>query len=257
MERIHDFLNESLTQIILSNSGRKEEVSKVKMRPLFLHGKLMFQAEEFRGKQVFHKNMDKEEAYQYLCCGMDGIFRQMEVVSSLGDMQVLVSKSGKKTVKIRKKEGKKTVPKMVSLEHNRRKRYILEEGTPVLFLQDLGVMTGDGKVVRSRYDKFRQINRFLEFVEDILPKLPRDREVKILDFGCGKSYLTFAMYYYLKQQKGYDIRIVGLDLKEDVIEHCNALAGKYGFDKLKYFMWGYCLLWRNRSGGYGGDPSRL
>ena len=102
------------------------------------------------------------------------------------------------------------------------------------FLRDLGVMTEEGKIVRSRTDKFRQINRFLEFIEDILPQLDRDRELTILDFGCGKSYLTFAMYYYLHELKGYDIRIVGLDLKADVIRHCGRLAEQYGYDKLTF-----------------------
>ena len=123
---------------------------------------------------------------------------------------------------------------MEALSHNRKKRYILEEGKPVEFLIDLGVMTSEGKIVHSRYDKFRQINRFLEFIEDILPKLTRDREVTILDFGCGKSYLTFAMYYYLHELQQYDVRIVGLDLKEDVIEKCSVLAKKYGYEKLTF-----------------------
>ncbi len=242
MERIQGFLNEQLHQIVLSNSRRKEEVSKVKVRPLLFRGNLMFQAEEFRGNQVFHRNMDQEETKRYLCDGLEHTFRQMEVVSSLGTMQVLVSKSGKMTVKVKevREDGKnrerlsKQLPKMTALEHNRKKQYILEEGKGVPFLRDLGVMTEEGKIVRSRYDKFRQINRFLEFVEDILPRLPKDREVSILDFGCGKSYLTFAMYYYLKELKGYDIRITGLDLKEDVIQHCSQLAVKYGFEKLRF-----------------------
>lgn len=239
MERIREFLNEQLNQIVLSNSRRKEEVSKVKVRPLLFRGNLMFQAEELKGRQAFHKNMDRQELYRYLCDGLEHTFRQMEVTSALGTMQVLVSKSGKKTVKVRKNQhqGGKQLPRMTALEHNRKKRYILEVGHPVPFLEDLGVMTREGKVVRSKYDKFRQINRFLEFVEDILPKLSKDREIRIIDFGCGKSYLTFAMYYYLKELKGYEIQIVGLDLKEDVIEHCNGLAEKYGFEKLK-FLWG-------------------
>ena len=105
---------------------------------------------------------------------------------------------------------------------------------PVPFLKDLGVMTEEGKVVRSRFDKFRQINRFLEFIEDILPELDRDRELTIVDFGCGKSYLTFAMYYYLHERKGYDIRIIGLDLKREVIAHCSELGRKYGYEKLTF-----------------------
>ena len=101
---------------------------------------------------------------------------------------------------------------------------------------DLGVMTKTGQVVSQRYDKFRQINRFLEFIEDILPRLSREREVTILDFGCGKSYLTFAMYYYLRELKGYDVNIIGLDLKTDVIARCNSLAEKYGYEKLHFYQ---------------------
>ena len=102
-------------------------------------------------------------------------------------------------------------------------------------LKDLGVMTAEGKIVRTKYDKYRQINRFLEFIEDILPRLSRDREITILDFGCGKSYLTFAMYYYLRELKGYDVNIIGLDLKTDVIEKCNSLALRYGYEKLHFY----------------------
>ena len=96
-------------------------------------------------------------------------------------------------------------------------------------------MNEQGKIIHARYDKFRQINRFLEFIEDILPRLSRDREITILDFGCGKSYLTFAMYYYLRELKGYDVNIIGLDLKTDVIEKCNSLALRYGYEKLHFY----------------------
>lgn len=121
------------------------------------------------------------------------------------------------------------------MSHNRQKRYILEEGNAVPFLVDLGVMTKEGKIVNSRYDKYRQINRFLEFIEDILPNLNQEEETTIIDFGCGKSYLTFAMYYYLKELKGYPVRIIGLDLKQDVIDRCNRLARQYGYDKLDFY----------------------
>ena len=121
-----------------------------------------------------------------------------------------------------------------ALEHNRKKQYLLPEGTAVPFLVDLGVMTKEGTIVHSRYDKYRQINRFLEFIEDILPQLNKNKENVIIDFGCGKSYLTFAMYYYLKEVKGYPVRIIGLDLKEDVICHCSDLAVRYGYEKLSF-----------------------
>lgn len=137
-----------------------------------------------------------------------------------------------------KSKPQKGAVKMAALSHNRKKNYILQEGVYVPFLKDLGVITEEGKIVRNRFDKFRQINRFLEFIEDILPELEqeKDRELTILDFGCGKSYLTFAMYYYLHELKGYDIRIIGLDLKADVIAHCNALAKDYGYEKLDFLV---------------------
>lgn len=239
MERIKDFLDEQLGQIILSNSSRKEEVSKVRVRPLLLQEKLVFQVEEFRGKQAFHQNLMKDEAYEYLQNAMSDTFRQMELASAKGSAQILVSKNGKMTVKVKKNRPVKGQAKIQApstlLDHNRKKKYVLEEGKPIPFLQDLGVMTADGRIVHSRYDKFRQINRFLEFVQDILPKLPKGREINIIDFGCGKSYLTFAMYYYLKELNGFDIRVIGLDLKQDVIDHCNQLARKYGFEKLAFY----------------------
>lgn len=239
MERIKDFLDEQLGQIILSNSRRKEEVSKVRVRPLLLQGKLVFQVEEFRGKQAFHQNLMRDEAYEYLQNAMSDTFRQMELASAKGSAQILVSKNGKMTVKVKKNRPVKGQAKIQApstlLDHNRKKKYVLEEGKPIPFLQDLGVMTADGRIVHSRYDKFRQINRFLEFVQDILPKLPKGREINIIDFGCGKSYLTFAMYYYLKELNGFDIRVIGLDLKQDVIDHCNQLARKYGFEKLAFY----------------------
>ena len=239
METIKDFLDEQLGQIILSNSRRKEEVSKVRVRPLLLQEKLVFQVEEFRGKQAFHQNLMKDEAYEYLQNAMSDTFRQMELASAKGSAQILVSKNGKMTVKVKKNRPVKGQAKIQApstlLDHNRKKKYVLEEGKPIPFLQDLGVMTADGRIVHSRYDKFRQINRFLEFVQDILPKLPKGREINIIDFGCGKSYLTFAMYYYLKELNGFDIRVIGLDLKQDVIDHCNQLARKYGFEKLAFY----------------------
>ena len=160
-------------------------------------------------------------------------FKQLQLKTRNEEITGLISKKGKVTLKRKKKKGKELEFKM-DLSHNRVKKYILEEGKVVPFLVDLGVMTKEGKIVQSRYDKFRQINRFLEFIEDILPELAKDREVTILDFGCGKSYLTFAMYYYLNQLKNYNVRIIGLDLKKDVIRNCNELSKKYGYEKLLF-----------------------
>ena len=162
---------------------------------------------------------------------MEMDYRQMQAETAQLIASVLVSKKGKVTVK---KKQRPRVSGPAELSHNRKKHYILEEGTPVPFLVELGVMTPEGKVVNSRYDKFRQINRFLEFIRDICPALPRGRELTMIDFGCGKSYLTFAMYYYLRELQGFDLRIIGLDLKEDVIRRCNELAERFGYEKLKF-----------------------
>ncbi len=233
-KELDQVLRESFTidfiSAVLSNPREKEELQKVKIRPLLKGAELYFQLEEFRGKQAFHENVRAEEAVVKTWELMQ-LFKQMQIETKKFSCTVLISKKGKITIKKKAVSGK---VKEVDLSHNRSKKYILQEGTPVMFLQDLGVMTADGKIVRTRFDKFRQINRFLEFIEDILPKLPSDREVTILDFGCGKSYLTFAMYYYLHELKKYDVRIIGLDLKTDVIRKCNELSEKYGYEKLRF-----------------------
>lgn len=242
---LDDFINEQLNQIVLSNPVEKNLLQKVKVRPMLMKGALVFQAEEFTKTQAFHRNMNAEEAKAYLTKQLSGVFKQAEVLSELGSATVLISKKGTTTVKFRKHapakiqaakaEAKNREALLEKLQHNRQKHYVIPEGHAVPFLVDLGVQTQDGKIVKSRYDKFRQINRFLEFIEDILPKLDKTRENVIIDFGCGKSYLTFAMYYYLHEMKGYPIRIIGLDLKKDVISHCGRLAEHYGYDKLQFY----------------------
>jgi len=147
---------------------------------------------------------------------------------------LLISKKGNATVKIKKAQEREEENTIYL--HNRKKNYILEEGKPIPFLIDLGVMTKDGLIIKAKSDKFRQINRFLEYIEDILPNLDKEKELSILDFGCGKSYLTFAIYYYLKELKGYQIRVIGLDLKVDVISNCNTLSQKYGYEKLHFLQ---------------------
>lgn len=234
MKEIRELLEQSLNidflAATLSNPKDKGGAKKVKVRPILKKDTLLFQCEEHKNNQVFHENYEAEQAVLVLADYMEQ-FKQMQLETKKFRANVLVSKKGKVTIQKKQQSG---CVKEVDLSHNRTKKYILQEGIPVPFLQDLGVMTSEGKIVRTKFDKFRQINRFLEFIEDILPQLAKDREVTILDFGCGKSYLTFAMYYYLHELKNYDVRIIGLDLKTDVIRHCNELSEKYGYGKLKF-----------------------
>lgn len=231
---LEEFLNEDLLRIVISNPVEKQGVLKVKVRPLLLRGQLVFQAEELVGTQVLHKNFSVEECSRYIVKMLDGKLRQMELESRKGQVRILASRKGSISMKV-KRQQKKISACASAADHNRQKNYVLKEGRPVPFLVDLGVMTGEGKIVKARYDKYRQINRFLEFIEDILPKLDKNRENVIIDFGCGKSYLTFAMYYYLHVLKGYSIRIIGLDLKQTVIDHCNRLSQQYGYEKLQFY----------------------
>lgn len=223
-------LNKDLAKIILSSPREKDGVRKVEIRPVLLKGELLFQASAYTQKQVQHYNLSAMEVYEKMAEWMQNM-KQLEVLHPDGRMHVLISKKGKMTVK-RVKSGC-PVP-AADLSHNRKKKYILDPSVQVPFLVDVGVQTKDGKIVQARYDKFRQLNRFLEFIEDIVPELPKDREIVMIDFGCGKSYLTFAMYYYLHELKVYDVRIIGLDLKEDVISNCQKLSEKYGYDKLSF-----------------------
>lgn len=227
-----EILNIDFIRGIISNPRDKTGIIKIKVRPLEKKGKLLFQIESFTKTQAFHENLTVEDACRKIAGYMEQ-FGQMQFETVREEGTVLVSRKGKVTVRRRRRQ-KEAQP--ADRSHNRKKRYIMEEGKPVPFLKDLGVMTEDGKIVRTKTDKFRQINRFLEFIEDILPRLERDRELTILDFGCGKSYLTFAMYHYLHELRGYDIRIIGLDLKKDVIDHCGKLAEKYGYDKLTFLV---------------------
>lgn len=233
-ELLEQCIQKNLINLTISGLKKKNEELpvKIKVRPVAMKDKIEYQVSEFIGRKVFHKNYKKDELKKKITDWMQEDYKQAQFTMTDATAQILSGKHSQ-TVKYKKC---KEVRVQRDLSHNRTKRYILPEGTPVGFLIDLGVMTKEGKIVRQKYDKYRQINRFLEFVEDILPQLSKEREQTIIDFGCGKSYLTFAMYYYLKELKGYDIRIIGLDLKEDVIAHCNELRDKYGYGKLSFLV---------------------
>lgn len=233
-ELLDKIMNEDLVELVISNPRHKDKITKVKIRPVLIKGQLSFQETASCQKQELHENYSKEEIIGRVLLLMTNDFKQCQVVTKTGNGVILSGKGGHMTVKYR--QTGTALKQQKSLEHNKTKNYLIPAGIPVPFLCDLGVMDKQGRVNPSRYDKFRQVNRYLEFIEDVLDNLDCDRQQTIIDFGCGKSYLTFAMYYYLNVIKGLDARIIGLDLKEDVIRDCNKLAHKYGYDKLEFIV---------------------
>ena len=232
-EFFDELINENMILAVLSGCRRKDAPSRVRIRPVEVKGEILYQASVPEGAKMLHRNYRREELVGFLKESLDGTYSQLQVQGRQADGGVLVSKKGKHTVKVKPHEVKENAK---ILSHNRVKQYILPQGKPVPFLVDLGVMTREGRVREAAYDKYRQINRFLEFIQDVLPKLPKDREITIVDFGCGKSYLTFAMYYFFRELKGYQVKIIGLDLKEDVIRRCSRLAEEYGYDNLQFLQ---------------------
>lgn len=232
-EFFDELINENMILAVLSGCRRKDAPSRVRIRPVEVKGEILYQASVPEGAKMLHRNYRREELVGFLKESLDGTYSQLQVQGRQADGGVLVSKKGKHTVKIKPHEVKENAK---ILSHNRVKQYILPQGKPVPFLVDLGVMTREGRVREAAYDKYRQINRFLEFIQDVLPKFPKDREITIVDFGCGKSYLTFAMYYFFRELKGYQVKIIGLDLKEDVIRRCSRLAEEYGYDNLQFLQ---------------------
>ena len=233
-EVLDKVLNFELVDMTISGRKKQGEIQKIKIRPVILKDELVYQAAQYTKTQVFHKNIGEDAMREWLTERIQDEFKQTQIRMVDREYTILSGKKGNLTVKSRKIQEECRKIDKADLSHNRKKTYIIPEGTKVPFMVDLGVMTKEGKIVRTRYDKYRQINRFLEFIQDILPELPKDRELTIIDFGCGKSYLTFAMYYYLCECLGYSVNMIGLDLKTDVIRHCNALRDKYGYKNLNF-----------------------
>lgn len=225
---------ETILSATASNPRDREKIQKLRIRPVVRKETLLYQAERYVGTKVYHENLSPDALVALLLDAMTADFRQLELETQRHRVTVLVSKKGNVAVKEKEKIKTEVAQQQeTDFSHDRQKHYILPQDEPVPFLVALGVQTAQGRVVRAKYDKFRQINRYLEFVRDILPALSKG-PLKIIDFGCGKSYLTFALYYYLKIMNQYDIRIIGLDLKKDVIEDCQALADKLGYDGLTF-----------------------
>ncbi len=212
---------------------REDGLRRVTIRPVLLRGKQVFQFEYQLAQKVQHRNLEAAEAEALTQTLLTETFRQGRFRTAAGEFSAAI-RAGALTVKADKTA--KAAPDAMPLAHNRPKNYLLPEDVPVDFLVRLGVMTAEGRVVAAKRDKFKQINRFLEMVDDVAGNLPQSGPLRILDFGCGKAYLTFALYYYLAVVKGKEVRLVGLDLKQDVVEFCSKVASDLEYTGLSFAL---------------------
>lgn len=218
----------SPVKIVLSNVADKEQrIQRVQIEKKEKH----FQIAQYSDKQVFHKNVDEEELISF-CIEEFGVnFLQLNAWMLRGEASLKLTKKRKLLFDIKKADNSALADEV--RDNNRKKNYILEEGRVIEPLIDMGIFTKEGRIVSSMYDKFKQINRFIEIIDDELKK-KIITHLNIIDFGCGKSYLTFIVYYYLTEIKKIRVNMIGLDLKEDVIRKCNKAAKKYGYENLSF-----------------------
>ena len=222
---------DTLTKLVLAESVTRIGHSRVTVRPLTLRGKAFFQLEYQQGQKVAHRNVARGALLETFEQELDGLFRSVTLCTETETRQYVRKTNG--AYKCTAKSG--AARAAVTASHNRKKEYILQEGENIPALVDLGVFTPDFKIVKAKYDKYKQINRFIELVDDAFRAYGRD-EITILDFGCGKSYLTFVLYYYFAVKRGVRAKIIGYDLKEDVVEHCNEVAARYGYSDLHFVV---------------------
>ena len=227
---INSMLKADMQKIILSNPfSKSEEYKKIIIEN---KGKA-YQIAKYTDKQVFHENITQEELFDRCFVLAENHYKQINGMSAAEEHIILISKKGKCNYKVKKIAADAVKLSAKSQGHNRQKNYILKEGMNIAPLVDMGVFTKDGKVVNAMYDKYKQINRFIEIIDDEVSDLNVE-ELNVIDFGCGKSYLTFVVYYYLTEVMNLKVNMIGLDLKEDVIKKCNEAAKKYNYTNLKF-----------------------
>ncbi|MGL5314145.1 MAG: class I SAM-dependent methyltransferase [Peptostreptococcaceae bacterium] len=227
---IDEIVQEEIVKVVVSNKMNKDvEYNKINFMLKESKQKQYYQIEKFTDKQVFHENIDVEELGVKLLEYISSSYKQVGAWSTNTTFDLKISKKGKVFLGKKKSDNAKVANK----SHNKEKNYILKEGMIIQPLIDLGVFTKEGKVVNSKYDKYKQINRFIEIIDDEIKKNDY-KELTILDFGCGKSYLTFVLYYYFVEIKKIDVKMIGLDLKADVIKKCNEIAQRYNYENLKF-----------------------
>jgi len=224
---LEEMIEAQVVRMIFSNPIKDAKYQKVILRPVTIKSQLLYQSESFLGEQVFHKNISEEELLEELLV-LSSDFKQIDAETVSYHFHLKVSKKGKVFFNKREEEY------ALDASHNRKKQYLLEEGIVIPALVDLGIMNEEGIVYKSKYDKYRQINRFVEMVDDAIQEVELEH-YHIVDFGCGKSYLTFVLYHYLKNVLQKEVSIHGIDLKEDVIIKCNELAKKYEYSQLEFF----------------------
>ncbi len=220
---------EKLIYSVISNKKKSLNYKKINIKPVIIKNEKKIQLEYVYDKKVIHKNLENEEAIRTIITHLEEEFKQGVFYTLDADYQVLISKKGK--IKIIENAPTRNT---VNLSHNRKKNYIIKEDEFCDFLYELKVMTKEGKVIKKRYDKYRQINRYLEIIDDCISHLDTSKTLHIIDFGSGKAYLTFAMYYYFVELKQYNVNIIGLDLKEDVVDFCNELSKKLNYKGLTF-----------------------
>lgn len=224
--KILEIFKEDIIKIIISNkANEKNEFKKIVINKK----NKFYQAEKYTNTQVFHENIDNDNLLEFTILNFNDNFKQLNIFTNENEYNIKISKKGK--MLYGKSKSKNQIEE--NLEHNRKKKYILEEGTVIKPLVDMGIFTKENKIVKSMYSKYKQINRFVEMVDDSIGDIA-NKQLNVIDFGCGKSYLTFILYHYFTKIKGIDVNMIGLDLKEDVIKNCNIAAKKYGYDNLKF-----------------------
>ena len=227
-EAVKGLLGLSPIKIIISNAVTKTQ----KIKKLQIEKKeKYYQIAEFTEKQVFHKNVDENELGRVCIVCLNENFLQLNAWAVSSEAQIKLTKKRKVLFDVKKADNKKMAEEVKT--NNRKKNYILAEGSVIEPLVDMGIFTKESKIVNSMYDKYKQINRFIEIIDDELKK-KIITHLNIIDFGCGKSYLTFIVYYYLTEIKKIKVNMIGLDLKEDVIKKCNKAAEKYGYENLSF-----------------------
>lgn len=231
IKAIREIVNEEVIKIVVSNKLNKDvKYNKINIElKRNKKGKKYYQVESFTDKQVFHENIESNELEKKLIELVHNNYKQLGAWTNTNTFDLKISKKGKVFLGKKKADNKSLANK----SHNKEKNYILKEGMIIEPLIDLGVFTKEGKVINSKYDKYKQINRFIEIIDDEIRK-NNYKELTILDFGCGKSYLTFVLYYYFVEIKNIKVRMIGLDLKEDVIKKCNEIAKRYKYDDLHF-----------------------